>query len=223
MSAGLREWHSACKEMAQTRAREESLKLWEIPASATVPFDYRWEHVKEVVAMALHLCDLLGGDREVVEAAAWLHDIRKLEKNHAQVGADEAALFLRTTNFPRGKIDAVVDAIAKHEGFTRPAGSPSLEPVEAAILWDADKLTKLGAGAVLFSFASPYVKGEDIATRFAFANSFVRDVLVRTVTSMNSAAAHSIAEARYAHTIALLEMWEQELTMTGLQPSLPIP
>lgn len=204
-------WRDACMTLAKSRAAEEARILWEVAEPAPIPFDYRWEHVKQVVEMALRLARELGADAEVVEAAAWLHDIRKLEKNHALVGAAEAEPFLHTTDFPRDKIAAVVDAIAQHEGFFRPEGEPSIEPAEAAVLWDADKLTKLGVGAILASMASPYVKGEDLPARFDFANSFCRDVLSRTVSSMNTLPARALAESRYQAMIAFLDGWQAEL------------
>ena len=204
------EWRPACQALAFARAHEEALLLWEITDTQVVPFEHRWEHIREVVAIALRLCEATGADAEVVEAAAWLHDICKLQKKHALVGAAEAGPFLQTTDFPPQKIDAVTDAIAKHEGFLRPAGAPPIQPLEAAVLWDADKLTKLGVGSLLFSFASPYVKGDDVTTRFDFANDFVRDVLGKTVTSINTPEARAIAERRYATTVAFLDVWATE-------------
>lgn len=201
--------------LAEMRAAEEARILWEAPEPSPIPFDYRWEHVKQVVEMALLLGAELDADAEVVEAAAWLHDIRKLEKQHALVGAAEAGPFLRTTDFPAEKIAAVVDAIAQHEGFFRPEGEPSIEPVEAAVLWDADKLTKLGVSAILASIASPYVKGETLPQRFEFTNTFAREVLNRTVASMNTLPARAIAEARYAVMIAFLDGWQAELNGKG--------
>lgn len=210
-SPDLAPWRDACMTLAKARAAEEARILWQVVEPTPIPFDYRWEHVKQVVEMALRLGEEVGADLEVVEAAAWLHDIRKLEKQHALAGAAEAEPFLRTTDFPPEKIAAAVDAIAKHEGFFRPGDQPPVEPVEAAVLWDADKLTKLGVGAVLASMASPYVAGEDLPTRYEFANSFTRDVLARTVTSMNTAPARILAEARYAEMIAFLDSWKEEL------------
>jgi uncharacterized protein len=77
---------------------------------------YRREHVRAVVRVAVRLAELTGADVEVVEAAAWLHDVSKVE------------------------------AIEKHVGLTT---TEPVEPLEAAILWDADKLTKLGATIVI--------------------------------------------------------------------------
>jgi uncharacterized protein len=204
------EWRAACRQLAQKRAHEEALRLWEIPDTVVVPFEYRWEHVKEVVALALQLCQTTAADAEIVEAAAWLHDIRKMEKKHAIVGAAEAGPFLAGTDFPPEKIAGVVDAIAKHEGFLRPPGAPPLEPVEAAVLWDADKLTKLGVAALLFSFASPYVKGEDVSTRYDYVADFTREVLHQTVTSMNTVAGRAMAEKRLLTTTAFLDAWAAE-------------
>lgn len=205
-------WREACIALAGTRAAEEARLLWGVAAPTPIPFDYRWEHVKQVVEVALRLGEEIGADAEVIEAAAWLHDIRKLEKQHALVGAAEAGPFLRTIDFPPDKIAAVVDAIAQHEGFYRPEGAESIEPVEAAVLWDADKLTKLGVGAILASMASPYVKGETLQRRFDFANSFAREVLSRTVTSMNTPPARALAQARYTAMIAFLDGWQDELS-----------
>ncbi len=112
------------------------------------PFNYRWEHVEAVVRLALRLADLTGADREIVEAAAWLHDIRKRgrDDDHGREGAIAARQILRETDFPPEKIEAVANAILKHVGlFTE----EPVEPLEAAVLWDADKLSKLGATAVL--------------------------------------------------------------------------
>jgi hypothetical protein len=57
---------------------------------------------------------------------------------------------------PPAKIDAVAEAIAKHKGLwvTKP-----VEPL-AAVLWDADKLSKLGATAVLHFVGYSIMVGE---------------------------------------------------------------
>jgi uncharacterized protein len=112
-----------------------------------VRFNYRWEHVQAVVRLALQLADLTGADPEIVEAAAWLHDISKLEgKAHGRDGAVVARRLLAETDYDQDRIDAVADAIIKH---VQGANPEPIAPLEAAVLWDADKLTKLGATAAL--------------------------------------------------------------------------
>lgn len=85
---------------------------------------------------------------EVLQAAVWLHDIVKSHSpeqgdvSDAERAAEEARAFLSGTDFPPSKVDAVCEAIRVHEGLFR---DRPLEQLEAAILWDADKLSKLGA------------------------------------------------------------------------------
>ena len=80
--------------------------------------NYRWEHVKAVVMLARKLARLTNADEEIVEAAAWLHDIRKdAADNHPQEGATYARQFLPTTDFPPEKIEPVAQAIIDHMGL----------------------------------------------------------------------------------------------------------
>lgn len=138
-------WRQVARESAYQGTLKEARLRW---GSDELPFNYRWEHIQAVVRLALRLAELTGADREIVEAAAWLHDIRKRgkEDDHAREGAAAARQLLAQTDFDPDKIDAVADAIAQHVGlFTQ----QPVEPLEAAVLWDADKLSKLGATAVL--------------------------------------------------------------------------
>jgi uncharacterized protein len=149
-------WREVVRSAALEAAIEETIQVARSQATATglpewsendIPFNYRWEHVQAVVRLAVRLAELTGADREVVEAAACLHDVAKgRSKDHGKDGAIAARRILAGTDFPPGKIDQVADAIAKHRGLW--VAEP-VEPLEAAVLWDADKLSKLGATAVL--------------------------------------------------------------------------
>jgi uncharacterized protein len=154
--SGQSTWREAVRSAALAAASAETAQEARSQAATAgsperrehdIPFNYRWEHVQAVVRLAVRLADLTGADREIVEAAAWLHDIAKGQsENHAKDGAVAARRILAETDFPPGKIDAVADAIAKHRGLWI---AEPVEPLEAAVLWDADKLSKLGATAVL--------------------------------------------------------------------------
>lgn len=203
-------WRAECRTEAHLRAEDEVRARLQLAADAVVPFNHRWEHVQRVVQMALWLADKTGADADTVEAAAWLHDICKREPNHGKAGARAAQEFLRNTNFPAEKIAAVADAIAQHVGLTRPLGATPMTPLEAAVLWDADKLTKLGAGALAYNLSLRQFDGLTLAERCAELAHFTRTVLVRTVASMNTAPARALAEARYQAMVAYLEQWESE-------------
>src|SRR5512133_2582018 len=141
-------WRETVKQIARERATAESLELWGQGAGEAPRFNYRWEHLRAVDLLCYRLGRELGADEEVLTAAMWLHDLVKSheqalpEVSDSAAAAEEARHILEGTDFPPSKIDAVCEAIRAHEGLYR--DSP-LEKLEAAILWDADKLSKLGA------------------------------------------------------------------------------
>src|SRR5687767_11210787 len=121
-------WRDVVQHKAQTAAQAEATGVGRV-------MNYRWEHVQAVVRLARWLARETGADAEVVEAAAWMHDIAKGQPQHAAAGAVAARGILLETDFPADKIERVVEAITHHEGLFR---ETVLEPLEAAVLWDAD-------------------------------------------------------------------------------------
>jgi uncharacterized protein len=112
-----------------------------------VLYNYHWEHAQATTRVAIRLAELTGADREVVEAAAWLHDVAKADSDdHGRDGAIAARQILARTDYPPAKIDAVAQAIARH---VRPKTDEPVEPLEVAVLWDADKLIQLGVTCAL--------------------------------------------------------------------------
>jgi uncharacterized protein len=202
-----REWRAASIELAEDRARSEALNRWQ-QVGQSVLFEHRWEHIQQVAGLALWLAAETGADRETVEAAAWLHDVCKAQPNHGAAGAAEAERLLPTTDFPAHKIAAVADAIHKHVGLYRD-GNP-VAPLEAAVLWDADKLSKLGVQALIYSLSTAHVAGMSLAQRRKYADEFTRTVLIRTVASMHTAPARAEAQRRYAAMLAALDAWADE-------------
>lgn len=203
-------WQERCRTEAQVRAEAEVRARLQLSGNATIPFSHRWEHVQRVAQMALWLADKTGADRDIVEAAAWLHDICKNEPNHGKAGAAMAQTILRKTDFPPGKIAVVVEAIARHVGLTRPPDAAPMEPLEAAVLWDADKLTKLGVSVLAYNLSLRQFDGMTLSERQAELAKFTRKVLSKTVASMNTAPARQLAEARYQAMVAFLDQWESE-------------
>jgi uncharacterized protein len=94
-------------------------------------------------------------DRDVVCAAAWLHDLGVFIGNrpedpealrrwdHVAYACAHAPQILREADFPEHKIPAVLDCIRQHQPKDEPA------TLEATILRDADILEQLGAIGVL--------------------------------------------------------------------------
>jgi uncharacterized protein len=171
-------------------------------------FNYRWEHVQAVVQLAVRLAELTGADTEVVEAAAWLHDVAKgRSRDHAREGAVAARRILSETDYPQDKIEAVADAIRKHAGLWR---EDPLEPIEAAVLWDADKLTKLGATAVLH-FVGYWINAGQGTTEHLVTRLPGEDWQPRIVPSLQTAPARAAGQRRWEMFRTFCEQAAQEL------------
>lgn len=210
-------WEEAARAAAGERAQREAEKLWGGRSRDVSPFNYRWEHVESVVRIADLLAERLGADREVVRAAAWLHDLAKDRiaeavedsDDHGEKGAELASQVLQGTDFPSEKIGAVAEAIRKHVGLVR---EDAVEPLEAAILWDADKLSKLGLEAtVQFVATRPSVSPGFTVREFWEWGERWLGLASRMAASMNTDAGRDMAESRYRAQLAFYQQLAEEL------------
>lgn len=216
-AAADRTWRAVCQAAALAQSEEEARRAWGIGPAAPIPFNHRWEHVAQVTALALHLAAQTGADAQIMEAAAWLHDVRKEEPSHGVAGAQAAREILQTTDFPPEKIEAVCAAIYHHAGLFRAPGAPPLQPLETALLWDADKLSKLGVQAIIASVSSAPAAYRTLDERWRYVAEFTAAVLSRTVTSMNTRPAQEMAARRYRRMLAFIQAWTHEARTTGTQ------
>ena len=203
---------------ARAAMREATLREAERRFKTRQPlFNYRWEHVKAVVSLAKRLADLTGADAEVVEAAAWLHDVRKdARERHPEEGASFAREFLAETDFPPEKIEQVAHVIAEHMGLwlTEP-----LTMLESQVLWDADKLAKIGLTAAFHWFGLEFA-GHKSKTTEAFIHDGRRiEWQAKTVASMHTVPARRAAEKRLASYQRLWDELESELAGDDLLSS----
>jgi uncharacterized protein len=122
----------------------EEARAWS-PAHDPV---HGFDHVLRVVRMAERLADEVGADREIVRAAALLHDAAgahpesgdaRLDHEHESAGV--ARRVLTDEGWPEARIQAVEHCIRAHRfrGHDRP------QTLEAQVLFDADKLDVMGA------------------------------------------------------------------------------
>ena len=205
----MKPWRKACEAALRAHSESDSIRFWRVahagPEGQRPIFDYRFEHTLAAVKIARWLAPLAGADPEVVECAAWLHDCRKFlndpgsKDSHAQDAAQAVAAILAGTDFPADKIPAVRHAIEHHVGLRL---SHRLSPVETACLWDADKLSKIGAASLIhFGCVAGAFQPVDTATILERGEKWLE--LARVITeSMNTEPGREEADKRLAFLIA---------------------
>jgi uncharacterized protein len=107
--------------------------------------EYRYNHILNVMDLAVHIAEREGADVDVVTVAALFHDIAKLEADqevHADEGARVAREYLTSHgDFPTTFVEQVCQVIADHS-YQGPLEDVSLE---TRCLIEADLLDKVGA------------------------------------------------------------------------------
>ncbi len=207
------QWRKAVKKTMREATEQEIIARFGGLDKAS--FNYRWEHVKSVVTLAKRLAKMTGADKDVVVAAAWLHDVRKdAGDTHPQEGAKFARQFLPKTDFPPEKINRVAQAIEDHMGLWR---DEPLTNLESMVLWDADKLAKIGLTAV-FHWTGLALAGN---TSKSLAELIERgrsaDWQTKTVASMHTEPARHAAQARLEAYNWLWNSLEAELKGDDLE------
>ena len=142
------------RKIVEVSTRKAAIAEWEDAAKTQrVPlYNYRLDHAEEVVVLAKQIAKGSDADMEVITLAAWLHDLAKPgvggipAKHHGIVSAEMAEEILTQEKIDRKTIEKVSDSIGKHVGLTL---KQPLEPIEAQILWEADKILKLGMVGLL--------------------------------------------------------------------------
>jgi uncharacterized protein len=204
-------WRKAVKKAMREATIKEAVERYD---TKNPTFNYRWEHVTAVVTLAVKLAELTGADLDIVEAAAWLHDVRKeAGGDHPKEGAKFARKLLPKTDFPQEKIEGVAQAIAAHMGLWRgdPFPDKPLKNLESAVLWDADKLAKIGLTAVFHWVGGDLAKNKPRSTHDLLANGKAVSWHAKTVASMHTEPARRAAKARLKAYNKLWRQLEKEL------------
>ncbi|MDP5011654.1 MAG: HD domain-containing protein, partial [Crocinitomicaceae bacterium] len=105
-----------------------------------------WHHIQRVVDVALYIQEKEGGDREIVELAALLHDIsdHKLNGGKLNHGGEVATEILNELGFPSDKtqlIASIVDGVS----YKGAGVADKMDSIEGKIVQDADRLDAIGA------------------------------------------------------------------------------
>jgi uncharacterized protein len=114
-------------------------------------------HVRYVVDYAKELARKLGADIEIVEIAALLHDIARIDgtnENHHIEGAEYAEKFLKEYNYDTEKIEQVKHCIITHRGSV----SIPRESIEAECVASADAMAHFKNIPGMFYFIFVYLE-----------------------------------------------------------------
>lgn len=106
-------------------------------------------HTKSVVKYAKILAEKRKADAEVLEIAAWLHDVGSIlgdTENHHISSAEYAEQLLKKYNYPQDKIEAIKHCIFSHRG----SQNIKRETIEAECMADADAMSHFDNVAGLF-------------------------------------------------------------------------
>jgi len=105
-----------------------------------------------VLAAAREIGRAEGADMEIIEIAALLHDVAKLDKrsdevHHAVLGSKIAETYLHKLGVPQEKVERIVEAIRYHSYDTHQEGLR----LETLVLKDADRLDEVGALGIIMT------------------------------------------------------------------------
>jgi len=134
------------------------------------PFVY---HFEPMVKWAEKLSDELGGDREVILIASWLHDIGSIidgRENHHLTGARIAREKLSELRFPENKIQLVEKCILNHRG----SRNDQRKSLEEKIVAEADVISNFDNIEGIFNAAFVYENKTQTEARQEVLNKLER-------------------------------------------------
>jgi uncharacterized protein len=116
---------------------------------------HAWDHTQRVSRLCARIGPAEGADMEVLQSAAWLHDIGRMAQDassgrlcHAERGAEMARPLVLRLGVSAARGENILHCIRSH----RFRGRESPQTVEARVLFDADKLDAIGAVGVARAF-----------------------------------------------------------------------
>ena len=166
----------------------------------------------KMLALELESADETGGtlDTDALVLAAYLHNISTIEfgfQDHHLKSAQMAGEFLRKAQAKDELVNSVEKILQAHT-TSLPAEERETLPLEARILYDADKLGRLSGLAVvtsLIEFGARYpnraVNGEVLCAILRH----IEEKFVELFQSLNTDPAREMAREKFGNTLAFLD------------------
>ncbi len=181
---------------------EDAQKHWGRAERNGAPYyNARLEHIQQVERDALRLAQEISVDQDILLAAIWIHDRYRPQyegDQHAEKSANWAREHLAELGFPAEKVEAVAIAILHHAD---PPGTIPEGAVAARLLWDADKLAKIGPLNIVSYLCSHPAFPEQRMTYSSLALLGLEKLerFRRLAESLYSTQARTLARERYEH------------------------
>ena len=113
-----------------------------------------WFHIERVYKMALHIQLKEGGDREIIELAALLHDISDHKMNGGVLNAGGNIAYELLMDYGCSEIKAQnVKEIVDGVSYKGANVEDKMQSIEGKIVQDADRLDAIGAIGIARAFA----------------------------------------------------------------------
>lgn len=160
------------------------------------PFPF---HFVPMVSYAEKLADELGGDKEVIMIAGWLHDIGSIiygREDHHITGAKIAEEKLRELQYPAEKIKLVEKCILHHRGSQQDERTT----LEEKIIAEADAMSNFDNIAGIFKASFVY-EGKDQGE----AKDSVRQKLERKWEKLHFESSKKIIRPKFEAAMLLLK------------------
>jgi uncharacterized protein len=175
-------WYSKIKKHLSEITNKAAYEYWPFHNNQYVPFfNYRLEHILQVERDALKILENVKADKEIVIASVWIHDIFQPVynggKDHGEKAGNWATENIEKFGFPKNKIEDLCYSVFVHS--SKPNEIPE-NKVEARILWDADKLNKIGAVSLFFEIMSQFAS-DNIQKNFLSNKNFEMQNIVNKI------------------------------------------
>lgn len=207
------DWLTALQNDLALLTASQATNLQSGPDMRGPSFNFRLEHIQQVERDAMRLVEEIKADQDIVLAGVWLHDRFKQQfesEEHAHKAAVWARENLAGLGFPQIKIETTAQAIARHSD---PAGVIPASAVEARILWDADKLSRMGPLNIInYMLAHSAFPEQRISyTNLALLGLEKLDRARRMVEEFYYQRSREIALARYQQQKTFYEAFAQDV------------
>jgi HD superfamily phosphodiesterase len=149
-------------------------------------------------------------DMDALVVSAYLHDISTVEHgfhDHPRKSAEMAVEFLQDKQLPATQLARIEQTLLAHTTVLT-AEQRESTPIEAQLLFDADKLGRLSGLAVvtsLIEFGARYPNREVTGEVLAAILRHIEERFIELYQSLNTPPARDMAREKFHHTLAFLD------------------